>query len=154
MSQLLSSSTCSKPCEGACSGGTDGAVAGNLSKADALSRSLVTEIVLPFPPSMNGYWRSVNGRQIISAKGREYRAAVMGLAVRQKWPAFGTSRIRLEIEAWMPDARRRDLDNIIKAPLDALTHAGLWADDSQIDDLRISRAPMKGGMLKLLVEAA
>lgn len=35
----------------------------------------------------------------------------------------------------------------------ALTHAGVWADDSQIDSLLIERAPTLGGMLKVEVEA-
>ena len=30
-----------------------------------------------------------------------------------------------------PDARRRDIDNYNKALCDALTHAGVWEDDSQ-----------------------
>ena len=59
--------------------------------------------------------------------------------------------IAVEIEAFMPDRRKRDLDNILKALLDALTHAGVWADDSQIVDLRIRKAPTIGGMCKVLV---
>ena len=31
------------------------------------------------------------------------------------------------------------MDNTIKVPCDALTHAKVWKDDSQIDDLRIVR---------------
>ncbi|EGM8635893.1 RusA family crossover junction endodeoxyribonuclease, partial [Escherichia coli] len=34
---------------------------------------------------------------------------------------------------------RRDLDNILKAPLDALTHAGLLMDDEQFDEINIVR---------------
>lgn len=40
----------------------------------------------------------------------------------------------------MPDRRARDLDNLCKAPLDALVKAGVMADDSLIVDLRIYRA--------------
>lgn len=109
------------------------------------------EIVLPFPPSLNRYWRSVNGRVLISKEGREFREHVTLMAAGQKWPKFGQDRIAVHIEAWMPDKRRRDLDNLTKATLDALTHAGVWADDSQIDDLRITRAPLVGGMLKVRI---
>ena len=45
------------------------------------------------------------------------------------------------------------LDNLLKSAMDALTHAGVWADDSQIDSLLIERAPTLGGMLKVEVEA-
>ena len=32
------------------------------------------EFELPWPPSVNGYWRTFRNRQIISKRGREYRA--------------------------------------------------------------------------------
>jgi Holliday junction resolvase RusA-like endonuclease len=37
------------------------------------------EVTLPFPPSVNTYWRTFRGRMIISAKGREYREVVENL---------------------------------------------------------------------------
>jgi len=37
----------------------------------------------------------------------------------------------------MPDRRRRDLDNLLKSLLDAITHAGIWDDDSQVKHLEI-----------------
>ena len=44
------------------------------------------------------------------------------------------------------DRRRRDIDNIAKALLDALQHGGVYIDDSQIVDLRIKKAdPVEGG---------
>jgi len=48
-------------------------------------------------------------------------------------------RIAIEITAHPPDRRARDLDNMLKAPLDALTHSGVIRDDADIDDLRITR---------------
>lgn len=108
-------------------------------------------IILPFPPSTNTYWRHVGAKVLISAKGREYRAAVAGLALENRWPRFGSQRLHVAIEAWMPDKRRRDLDNLLKATLDALTHAGIWDDDSQIDQLSINRAHTIGGMLKVRI---
>lgn len=113
----------------------------------------MSEITLPWPPSMNSYWRSVGGRVLISKDGREYREHIQALALSLKWPKFHAARVTVEIEAWMPDRRRRDLDNLLKAVLDSLTHAGVWNDDSQIDDLRIVRAPHIGGMLKVRIHA-
>jgi crossover junction endodeoxyribonuclease RusA len=49
-------------------------------------------------------------------------------------------RLRVEIIAFQPDQRRRDLDNMLKAPLDALQACGAYHDDSQIDELIICRA--------------
>ena len=50
-----------------------------------------------------------------------------------------TGRLKITIKAYMPDRRRRDIDNLTKALLDALAHARLYEDDEQIDDLRIVR---------------
>jgi len=51
-------------------------------------------------------------------------------------------RLAVDIYVNPPDKRKRDLDNIPKALLDALTHAGIWEDDSQIDQLTITRGPV------------
>lgn len=109
------------------------------------------EITLPWPPSVNAYWRTFRGRMIISAKGREYRAAVCVLVRDQGADAGLTGKLDMTIEAWQPDRRKRDLDNLLKAPLDALCHAGVYNDDSQISDLRIYWAPIIGGMLKVTI---
>jgi crossover junction endodeoxyribonuclease RusA len=44
-----------------------------------------------------------------------------------------------------PDRRRRDLDNVLKSTLDSLTHAGVWDDDSQIDQLSVERGFLDKG---------
>lgn len=121
-------------------------------------------IELPWPPSVNTYWRSIPGkgrpRVIISEKGRLYRSAVMAATLRRSLLArvfrseprsFGPdTKIALEIVAYPPDRRRRDLDNLLKAPLDALTHAAVWADDSQIRRIVIEFGEVrKGGALAI-----
>ncbi len=108
-------------------------------------------IELPWPPSVNAYWRSVViGRQprvLISEEGRNYRKAVAQSFMVQRIGSVGTARCAVDIEVRKPDNRRRDVDNLPKAILDSLTHAGLWVDDSQIDDLRIWRSDRKGGVV-------
>lgn len=105
-------------------------------------------LTLPWPPSMNHYWRSVamgrSVRVLISARGRAYRAQVArSVALKATVGASGrhplAGRLAVTVTAYPPDRRRRDLDNLGKALLDACTHAGIWLDDSQIDDLRIVR---------------
>jgi crossover junction endodeoxyribonuclease RusA len=110
------------------------------------------EITLPFPPSVNTYWRNFDGRMIISARGREYRETVGDQIVLQNQIKHFKGPLRVVIEAWRPDKRRRDLDNLLKATLDGLAHAGVYDDDSQIMDLRIYWAPDVGGMLKIEIE--
>jgi len=93
-------------------------------------------ITLPWPPSMNRYWRAVNGRNILSREGRSYRAAVAA-ATTASLPVLG--RLSVQIECYQPDKRRRDLDNLCKGILDGLAHAGVYEDDSQIDMLGLWR---------------
>ena len=108
-------------------------------------------ITLPWPPSVNRYYRNVAGVTKISAEGRAYRAAVVNLLAEHRTVPPLAGAVAVDIEAHMPDRRRRDLDNLLKGLLDALTHAGLWLDDSQVADLRIRRAPTIGGMVKVEV---
>lgn len=90
--------------------------------------------LLPYPPSINHYWRRVGPRTLISREGRAFRENVCALlagAGNSQPPIDG--RIALCMDAFPPDRRRRDLDNIQKPVLDALEHAGIYKDDSQID---------------------
>ena len=104
-------------------------------------------LILPFPPSQNGYYRSIpmgkSTRQIISKKGREFRDSVelrVALA-RANGDIKETLTGRLRVAMWLdpPDRRKRDLDNYLKAALDGMTKAGVWVDDEQIDQLEIYR---------------
>ncbi len=88
---------------------------------------------------------------IISADGRAYRKAVADQVLIQRGAKNLKGKLVVEIEAWRPDNRRRDLDNLLKAALDGCTHAGVWEDDSNIVDLRIYWAEHIGGMLKIKV---
>lgn len=104
-------------------------------------------LTLPFPPTMNTYWRHVlvNGRPrtLISARGRTYRGLVAARRLEQA-PGKGYplgQRLRVAVTAYGPDKRARDLDNLLKATLDALQLAGVFESDSQIDRLEIRRGP-------------
>lgn len=96
-------------------------------------------LILPFPPSVNTYWRAPNkgplkGRHLISAAGRKFQSAACAAIIEQlrRLPKPSTEPAAVEITLYPPDARRRDIDNYNKALFDALTHAGVWEDDSQV----------------------
>ena len=109
---------------------------------------------LPWPPSLNTYWRHVGHKTLLSAAGRQYRTDVIA-AVFDQYPLHKPleSRLSVQITALPPDRRSRDLDNLLKGPLDAMEHAGVYVNDSQIDDLHIIRGPrLPGGHLVVFVE--
>jgi Holliday junction resolvase RusA-like endonuclease len=103
------------------------------------------ELELPYPPSINHYWRRVGSRTLISREGRRFRERVLALlAARDVRPLAGP--LTVQVDVFPPDNRRRDIDNVQKALLDALQHGGAYADDSQIIRLAIEkRAPVDGG---------
>jgi len=112
------------------------------------------EITLPWPPSVNTYWRKWKNRMVISDAGRLYREAVMHQIMHGNPTAHFEGPIVMTVEAFRPDKRKRDLDNLLKAPLDALAHAGIYKDDSQIVDLRVFWGDIVAGMLKVTIKEA
>ena len=96
----------------------------------------VTLAVLAVPPSVNHYGRQVGSRRMISRPGRAYRQQLVHDVQRSGLRAL-TGPIRIEVIATRPDRRRRDVENLLKSLLDALDHADVYDDDSQIHDLRI-----------------
>lgn len=107
---------------------------------------------LPYPPTVNHYWeRNRNGSLRIGPPGKLFRERV-AWQVRTKGLRCLTGRLGTTIVAYPPDRRVRDLDNVLKALCDSLTHAGLWEDDSQIDDLRVLRGDVvPGGRITLAI---
>ena len=111
------------------------------------------ELTLPWPPTINHakhFWR---GRVVTSKAARDYRNEVKVIAATAA-PGIdlGEARLEVHIQAFPPDNRKRDLDNIQKVLIDALQAAGLFKDDSQIDYLGVTRAvKTEGGMVAVQI---
>lgn len=102
------------------------------------------KLVLPFPPSVNTYWRlqtkgPMKGRVLISEKGRKYKSNVRKAVIEQlrALPKASSALADVEIVLYPPDSRDRDIDNFNKAIFDALTYASVWLDDKQVKRLAV-----------------
>ncbi len=113
-------------------------------------------ITLPYPPSVNDYWKSRwTGKFIqhyISPEVRKFRQAV--IRSLSDWDMI-LGPLAVRVDVFPPDRRARDLDNVCKGLLDALEHAGVYEDDSQICDLHlIRRDPAPPGRVEVTVTQA
>ncbi|WP_085903598.1 RusA family crossover junction endodeoxyribonuclease [Klebsiella pneumoniae] len=98
---------------------------------------------------MNTYWRHPNkgafaGKSLISTAGRKFQSAACAGIVEQlrRLPKPTSGPASMEIVLFSPDNRNRDLGNYNKALFDALTHAGVWEDDSQVKRMLVEWGPV------------
>jgi len=102
-----------------------------------------------FPPTLNSYYVKTARGIYISKAGKLYRQHIAEVLIQQIGePPMLSDRLLVEVVLFPPDKRKRDLDNYLKALLDALTHYGLWEDDSQIDQLMVYRGAQTIGNKK------
>ena len=76
-------------------------------------------------------------------------------AVERRIPMPWSGKLRVVVELVPPDDDRlHDIDNTMKALLDALTKARVWEDDSQVKRLEmdIDHAPQKPGWVLVVIE--
>jgi crossover junction endodeoxyribonuclease RusA len=107
---------------------------------------------LPYPPSLNRYWRKYRDRIVLSAKGKEYRRAVGEILWASGRPKLA-GLLKVQGVVHPPDLRKRDLDNTLKAIFDSLQAARLYDDDYQVAWLDIRRAEKRtGGEVYLVIE--
>lgn len=113
------------------------------------------ELLLPWPPSANTYYRNLGGRTVISKRGRIYKQAVAKGVLMAKANVHLAGRLEVGLLLLPPDNRRRDIDNSIKPAIDALKDAGVMVDDCQIDRLSVTRGHVeKGGLVVATIRQA
>lgn len=114
---------------------------------------------LPLSPTINDYWRPTTAKHTnakrprvymyLTAVGKQYKTAVIK-RIGKHCPT--NKRLKLTAVIHFNDKRKSDLDNRLKGLLDALEYAGVYEDDSQIDELHIYRGDVvKGGMIEVEV---
>ena len=117
------------------------------------------KLTLPFPPTVNTYYRApdrgaLKGKHLISEMGRKFKKNVYASVVQQYGgiPKPVNVNVEVNIVLFPPDNRRRDLDNYNKALFDALTHAGIWEDDSQVRRMLVEWGPkVPGGRVEISI---
>jgi crossover junction endodeoxyribonuclease RusA len=116
------------------------------------------ELVLPYPPSVNHYWghkaiRSKHTRRwqvvkYLSTRAKAFRVEVQARVFEQCGiPPKLRGRLAVIVnqhygprdEAHEHDGPRQDIDNCLKSLFDALEHASVYNNDSQIDELLVVR---------------
>ena len=102
-------------------------------------------MTLPVPPSINHQYATVNGRRLLSSRGRAYKAQVgqqvwVVLTQSPSAPAFRdrlrTGPLALSIRFFFATSLRRDLDGGLKIAQDAVCE-GLGINDNRITETHL-----------------
>ena len=140
-------------------------------------------LVLPWPPSVNHYfmeyamppaagvirkrlkehgwggfhqWLRKNTRVMkrVGEKGHQYRADVQEYVLQNRLNKGVREPLRMIMLVTAPDRRERDLDNIYKPLLDALEHACVFLNDSQVKahNTIFAQEAEKPGRLEIILE--
>jgi crossover junction endodeoxyribonuclease RusA len=104
-------------------------------------------VVLPLPPSINHQYATVNGRRVLSSKGRHYKTAVgrhLSAILHQSphradfFESLGTHPLSLSIRFYFKTALRRDLDGGLKISQDAICQA-ISLNDNRITEIHLHK---------------
>ena len=107
------------------------------------SKKLV--LALPVPPSINHQYATVNGRRVLSSKGRRYKAgvaqqilaALLGSSQRMALlKNLRTHTLQLSVRFYFTSALRRDIDGGLKIAQDAICNA-LEINDNRIIEIHL-----------------
>lgn len=101
-----------------------------------------TILELPYPPTVNTYYRKVGNKMVISARGRQYKKDVERICMLSRVKKFTCERLEVFAIIYPPTRRKFDLDNCLKAMLDGMKGGGVYEDDEQIDGITIKRGPV------------
>lgn len=93
-------------------------------------------LTLPYPPPLNNLYATVNGRRILSARGRAYKDEAGWIAKASGARPF-TGDVRVQIDVYRP-RRAGDLDGSLKVVLDSVTRI-LYEDDRQVVEIHARR---------------
>ena len=67
---------------------------------------MLIDLVLPYPPTVNTYWRRRGSTYFISEEGKRYRRAVALIVRQQRLKLSLSGRLAIKVIAEPPDKRR------------------------------------------------
>lgn len=115
--------------------------------AGSLSEDSLT-LTLPLPPSVNHQYATVNGRRVLSARGRKFKQLVAqqvlvclaGTGGREHWlRRVRSGFLGLTVQFYFPSLFRRDVDGGLKITQDALCEA-LGINDNRLLHIHLIKA--------------
>lgn len=101
---------------------------------------MIAKLTTPVPPTLNHNIGARGKSRYMTAAYKDFLWAVAEEWARRRvedWDA--SKRYYVKIKLCFPTRRKCDIDNRIKPLLDALTRAGVWRDDAQVDAIYIRR---------------
>ena len=91
----------------------------------SLDFQMIANLVLPFPPSVNGlYGGGSRQKRFPSKKYKQWLASCPEL------PDYSWHPVRITYKFYFPDNRERDTENYVKAVSDYLVKQGVIKDDN------------------------
>lgn len=116
----------------------------------------MTTFTLPWPPAVNNLYMNVGKRRIRTLRYDRWLADASAAMFEQRpQRVHGPFHVRIVLQR--PDRRRRDLDGLAKAVLDALVKQGVIEDDSHAETLSLAwgaQLPAKPGCAVVTVTPA
>lgn len=107
------------------------------------------KLYLPFPPSVNG---------LFAGKTRRYKSKVYEdwiyeatLMLNHQPMRVFSDPVSISYQFGRPDNRRRDLDNLFKAPNDLLVSRGILLDDDLIHRISGEWADISGAQIEIRI---
>ncbi len=93
-------------------------------------------ILSMIPPSVNGIWINKPNGRYKSPKGKQFEK-LANLEIKNQYKGKPiNNQLKISINLFFKDKRKRDIDNYNKGILDAMTGI-IYQDDSQIEELHV-----------------
>jgi crossover junction endodeoxyribonuclease RusA len=113
----------------------------------------VVTLELPYPPSVNSIWRHGRGRSYLDKKYEGWKLEALSAFRKQKKEQTVGTPIKGAFEVFMTFSEQErkwnsDLDNRIKATMDALQDFKLIENDSKCQKLTATWGPVDGVFIR------